>query len=220
MGLVEQWNRIERDLPQEWADARLTLELADPKRLDRAAALLGPANPGRSPREIRFSARRGVDPEAGPDTGVGPDAVKRLLARLEHEGIAGTLRLREAVEATPVEGGTALTLVAGWDEVVATLPPDWSDLYCELELTSSDYLQRGALLLAPINPARIAGKSVFRFRVAHRFGYGASAPMTRRCLGRVDGDGITGRVSVLRALSDTHNVDTQGPVWYVEGKAV
>ncbi len=100
------------------------------------------------------------------------------------------------------------------------MPPDWSDLYCELELTSSDYLQRGALLLAPINPARIAGKSMFRFRVAHRFGYGASEPMTRRCLARVDGEGITGRVSILRVLSDTHNVDTQGPVWYVEGKAV
>jgi len=25
---------------------------------------------------------------------------------------------------------------------------------------------------------------------------------------------------VLRALSDTHPVGTQGPVWYVEGKAV
>ena len=44
--------------------------------------------------------------------------------------------------------------------------------------------------------------------------------MTRRCLARADGEGITGRVSILRALSDTHNVDTQGPVWYVEGKAV
>ena len=112
------------------------------------------------------------------------------------------------------------TLLAGWDAAVASLPPDWSDLYCELELTSSDYLQRGALLLAPINPTRIAGGSMLRFRVARRFGYGASAPMTRRCFARADAEGITGRVSILRALSDTHNVDTQGPVWYVEGKAV
>ena len=44
--------------------------------------------------------------------------------------------------------------------------------------------------------------------------------MTRRCLERLDDDGIVGHVVVLRALSDTHNVATQGPVWYVGGKAV
>ncbi|MCP9486594.1 MAG: hypothetical protein MSC30_12080 [Gaiellaceae bacterium MAG52_C11] len=214
MGLVEDWRRIERDLPDGWADARLALEIADRARLDRAAALLGPANPGRGADELRFSAIR------SPGTGVGPDAVKRLLGRLEKEGIAGTLRLREAVAAPVADDESTTTLVGGWDAAVATLPSDWSDLYCELELTSSDYLQRGALLLAPINPARIAGRSMFRFRVAHRFGYGASEPMTRRCLARVDGEGITGRVAILRSLSDTHNVDTQGPVWYVEGKAV
>ncbi len=219
MGLVEDWRRIERDLPADWADARLVLEISDSDRLDRAAALLGPANPGRGSGELRFSARRSPE-RSSPGTGAGPDAITRLLGRLEHEGIAGRLRLREAVAAGPAEVEPAATLVAGWVEAVATLPPDWSDLYCELELTSSDFLQRGALLLAPLNPTRIAGKSMFRFRVAHRFGYGASEPMTRRCLARVDGEGIRGRVSILRVLSDTHNVDTQGPVWYVEGKAV
>ncbi|MBA2332034.1 MAG: hypothetical protein H0V94_04500 [Actinobacteria bacterium] len=212
MGLVEDWRRIERDLPVDWADARLTLEITDRERLDRAAALLGPVNPGRGQGELRFSARRGG--------GIGPDAVTRLLGRLEEERIGGTLRLRETIASLPVDAEIAISLVSGWDAAIATLPPDWSDLYCELELTSSDYLQRGALLLAPINPARIAGRSMFRFRVAHRFGYGASEPMTRRCLARADEEGITGRVSILRALSDTHNVDTQGPVWYVEGKAV
>ncbi|MBA3245091.1 MAG: hypothetical protein H0T61_07935 [Actinobacteria bacterium] len=219
MGLVEDWRGIERDLPADWADARLILEISDPDRLDRAAALLGPANPGHGSGELRFSARRSSG-RGSPGTGAGPDAIRRLLGRLQDEGIAGRLRLRDAATAGPPEVEPATTLVEGWDEAVATLPPDWSDLYCELELTSSDYLQRGALLLAPINPARIAGKSMFRFRVAHRFGYGASEPMTRRCLARVDGEGITGRVSILRVLSDTHNVDTQGPVWYVEGKAV
>jgi hypothetical protein len=217
MGLVEDWRRIERVLPPDWEEARLSLSIRDRDRLDRAAALLGPANPGRSPGEVRFSARRG----SGAGAGVGPEAVARLLARLEREAVGGTLRLRELVTSAPVETeAEPPTLVAGWDAAVSNLPPDWSDLYCELELTSSDYLQRGALLLAPINPTRIAGGSLLRFRVARRFGYGASAPMTRRCLARADAEGITGRVSILRALSDTHNVDTQGPVWYVEGKAV
>ena len=107
-----------------------------------------------------------------------------------------------------------------WQQALASLPADWSDLYAEIELDSSDYLERGALLLAPVNPARVKGGSGYRFRVARRFGYGASAEMTHRCLERLDGEGISGSFRVLRALSDTKPVSTQGPVWYVGGRAV
>jgi hypothetical protein len=44
--------------------------------------------------------------------------------------------------------------------------------------------------------------------------------MVRRCFERVDEAGITGDVRVLWALSDTHPVATQGPVWYFEGRPV
>ena len=44
--------------------------------------------------------------------------------------------------------------------------------------------------------------------------------MARRCFERLDAEGIAGRVEVLRAISDTDNVGTQGPVWYVGGKAL
>ena len=74
-------------------------------------------------------------------------------------------------------------LVEAWEAALAALPPDWSDLYAELELTSSDHLDRAALLLSPVNPARYGDKPGFRFRVARRFGYGASPGMVRRCLG-------------------------------------
>ena len=105
---------------------------------------------------------------------------------------------------------------------MAALPPDWSDLYCELELISSDHLQRGALLTGAAQPgARSRSGSAFRFRVAHSFGYGASpADGARVASTRLDEAGIPGRLAVLRVLSDTHNVDTQGPVWRVGGKAV
>ncbi|HWL32056.1 MAG TPA: hypothetical protein VNP89_00505, partial [Gaiellaceae bacterium] len=75
-------------------------------------------------------------------------------------------------------------------------------------------------LLAPVNPTRVPGRSAFRFRVARRFGYGASPQMTRRCLERLDAEGIPARLTLLHVLSDTHNVATQGPVWRVAGKAV
>jgi hypothetical protein len=214
--LVAQWRRIRAELPAEWRDARISLAVADESRLGRAAALLGPATPGRSGATLLFA----TSPAGG---AVGPDAVERLLQRLDRERIGGTLALVSAGE-RPAEAEepavAAATLAAAWDVAIAGLPADWSDLLCALEVTSTDYLQRAALLLSPLNPTRDPARAAFRFRVARRFGYGASAQMARRCLERVDADGIRGRVSILRALSDTHNVATQGPVWYVEGKAV
>src|SRR5438067_657482 len=63
MSLAEQWDEIERGLPADWADARLNLKLDDPRQADRAAALLGPPNPGRRNGELRFyTARRGAGP--------------------------------------------------------------------------------------------------------------------------------------------------------------
>ena len=74
--------------------------------------------------------------------------------------------------------------------------------------------------MAPLNPARYGDTPGFRFRCARRFGYGASPAMVRRCLARLDERGIPGELHILHALSDTKPVGTQGPVWYVGGKAV
>jgi hypothetical protein len=93
-------------------------------------------------------------------------------------------------------------------------------MLAELALRSSDHLERAALLIAPVNPTR-AGKSLaLRFRVARQFGYGVSAPMARRCLERLDEEGIRGELRILRVLCDTDAVATQGPVWRVGGRSV
>ena len=44
--------------------------------------------------------------------------------------------------------------------------------------------------------------------------------MVGRCLTRLDEQGVPGTVTILRSLSDTKPVATQGPVWYVGGKVV
>jgi hypothetical protein len=74
--------------------------------------------------------------------------------------------------------------------------------------------------MAPLNPARYGGETGFRFRVARSFGYGASPEMTRRCLERIDEEGIRGSFRLLRVLADTYPNATQGPVWYVGGRSV
>jgi hypothetical protein len=152
--------------------------------------------------------------------GVGPEAVRRLLKRLDDEKIIGRLELLGSTQAHVEDHGPSNTLRSQWEDAVATLPPDWSDVYAEVRLDSTDYLERSALLLAPINPARGGGAPAFRFRSAQHFGYGVSPQMAARCFGRCDEEGITGNVSILQALSDTRPVGTQGPVWIREGRVV
>jgi hypothetical protein len=213
VALVARFNEIERELPADWAEATLLLTVADDARCDRAAALLGPANPGRLGKKVRFgTSRRGG--------GIAPDGMRRLLRRLDQEGIQGELELVGAREAAPAELRRRPTLREQWTRALAALPSDWSDLYAEVRFDSTDFVERGALLLAPVNPARFGATNALRFRCAHHFGYGVSPEMAARCFQRCDEDGMTGEVEILRALSDTNPVGTQGPVWLVGGRSV
>jgi hypothetical protein len=213
MRLAMQWRRIQARLSEDWVDVKLALTVTDPRRLDRALFLLGPLQPGRAGDELRFFAARGG---AGPS----PAAVSRALARLDRERIAGELRLVGVAEPSTAAPVVRRSAAEAWDDALEMLPPDWSDLYCELELTSSDHLEPAALALAPLNPARFGSTPGFRFRCARRFGYGASQEMVSRCLERLDERDLPADVRVLVALSDTKPVGTQGPVWYVAGQAV
>jgi hypothetical protein len=148
--------------------------------------------------------------------------VRRLLRRLDAEGITGDLELArvEEAEAAPAELRARTPLRTAWEHTLAALPQDWSDLYAEVRLDSTDYVELAALLIAPTNPARFGDPNALRFRCARRFGYGVSSEMAARCLARCDEQGITGTVEILRVLSDTFPVATQGPVWYVGGRSV
>ena len=213
MGVEAQWRAIERTLPENWAEARLQLTVPERRHADRAAALLGPASPARSGDSLRFFVTRN-------GTGPSPHATRRLLRRVDRARVPGTLELIASGEAEPAAEVARPSLRAEWDAVVDALPDDWSDIYAELELRSTDHHEPAALLLSPLNPSRFDGKPGFRFRIARTSGYGGSAGMARRCFERLDEEGLHGELQILRVLSDTDNVATQGPVWYVGGKAV
>ena len=205
MRLGRQWNSLQI----AGSDARIRLTLEEPERIDRAAQLLGPVQPVRSgPDALTFN----VVGRSG--------AVKRLLERIDDERIHGNLEVIASDPVPVVTSAPVKTLTQSWDEALATLPADWSDLFAEVELSSSDYVDRFAVNTVPMNPRRDHERLVFRFRSARKFGYGAAPQMVRRCFERCDADVIRGSVRVLRVLSDTRPVATQGPVWLFEGRTV
>jgi hypothetical protein len=215
--LVDQWAALERRLPPDWETVELRLRTEQPAELSEAARILGPMNVGFVGDELAFTVRR-----AG--GAAGPEAARRLFGRLDAARIWCLLEQREVVEAPPLldEPGTpAPASIAGaWEAELDALPPGWSDLLCLLELDSSALLARAALICAPVNPTRDHAHVGFTFRSARTAGYGVSPAMARRCFAQLDEEGIGGTVSVLRSLSGTDNVATQGAVWYVGGKVL
>jgi hypothetical protein len=214
VSLVGWWKEFQEELPAGWERAELRLQFGSPETCDRAAALLGPAQPFRiDPIALRFAATQD-------GTGPSPDAVTRLLQRLDQSRIRGTIKLVGSSLAPAPSAREQPTLAASWDAALAGLPPDWSDLQAELSLSSTAFVAPASVLCTPINLRLEGNGSVLRFRSAQTFGYGASPGMVRRCLERCDDAHITGWVSVLRVLSDTRPVSTQGPVWLLGGKTV
>ncbi len=214
MSLAEQWRSLESGLPQGWQTASLRLELRDRDSTERASRLLGPAQPFRAePDVLAFSSARN-------GSATGPDAVVRLLVRLDEARIPGTLTLAGSQQAEARADVEVTPLTVAWDEALANLPPDWSDLHCELTLDSTDYIEPAAVLCIQINPRRDGDRAALRFRCARVAGYGVSPEMARRCFQRCDDKDIRGSLSVLRGLSDTHLAATQGPVWLLDGKTI
>ena len=220
MKLVDQWRTIEEGLPSGWEDVRLKLTTEQPSDLPRATQVLGSIGAGKVGSALVFHVRRAGGTQ-------GAQAARRLFARLDDDRTwckleQSHVRLSEPA-AAPSSGEDVpaeRSLADSWDAALSPLPADWTDLLCELEVASSDYLDRAALLCAPLNPARDAPRLVFTFRCSGRSGYGSSRAMARRCFERLDDEGITGSTRVLRVLCDADNVATQGPVWLVGGKTL
>jgi hypothetical protein len=212
--LVDLWKDLGSKLPQGWQSAEIRLDVSDPRTADMAAQLLGPLQPFRTePTALRFrTARDG--------SATSPDGIQRLLRKLDERKIAATLSIVSSAAEAPRAEPVPVTLVASWQAELARLPSDWSDVFAEIELTSTDDIDRVALLCVPLNPRRDGNRAALRFRTAARFGYGASTSMVLRCFARCDEEAIPASVKVLRALSDTRTTGTQGPVWLVDGQTV
>jgi hypothetical protein len=202
--LGEQWSEILEALPRDWERVSVELEVSDPEQRDRAELLLGREADGET---FRLDVERDAQ-----TVGLGPDVTAKVFARLDGEGVAGELRLIETHTGRH-------SLAEEWGVLVAALPPDWSHLLAQVDLDSTDFVDRGALLMGPTNPTLVDPRAL-QFRAARTVGYGVSIGMARRCLERLDNESITGRVWIVHVVSDAHPVATQGPVFRLGGKPV
>ncbi|HET9242211.1 MAG TPA: hypothetical protein VFN99_02130, partial [Gaiella sp.] len=80
MRLVDQWQALERRLPDTWESVALRLRTEQPSELGEAARILGPMGVGRVGDALAFDVRRAGGP-------AGPQAARRLFARLDEARI-------------------------------------------------------------------------------------------------------------------------------------
>ncbi len=91
------------------------------------------------------------------------------------------------------------SLAQSFQEIVDSLPSDWTDLEFDLRVDESRYVDAAVLLV--VCNAQPYSKHDWHFHilVAHQFGHAAAAPAVHRALSRLDEAGIGGEL-VLREM--------------------
>ena len=90
-----------------------------------------------------------------------------------------------------------MALADDFQQVLDSLPGDWTDIVCDLRLADEDQYIDAAVLLTQVN-AQPYSKAEWHFRinVAHSFGHAAAAETVRGTLRLLDEQGIGGELIV------------------------
>jgi len=93
-----------------------------------------------------------------------------------------------------------VALAQDFQEVVDTLPDDWTDLSLDLRIADESRYVDAAVMLSQVNAQPYSHTEWhWRINVAHRFGHAAAAETVRGVLTKLDGEGITGEMRVRDA---------------------
>jgi hypothetical protein len=90
-----------------------------------------------------------------------------------------------------------MALADSFQEVIESLPDDWTDLELDLRIFDEDRYVDAAVLLTQVN-AQPYSRADWHFRllVAHRFGHAAAAETVKGTLALLDREGIEGELMV------------------------
>ena len=90
-----------------------------------------------------------------------------------------------------------MALAETFDDILASLPSDWTDLELDLRVQETRYVD-AAILLVQVTPQPYSHHDWhWRILVAHQFGHAAAAPAVHGTLKLLDDAGIAGEL-VLR----------------------
>ena len=104
-----------------------------------------------------------------------------------------------------------MSLAAAFQEIVDSLPDDWTDLELDLRIADETRYVDAAVLLVTCN-AQPYSKHDWHWRllVAHRFGHAAAVPAVHMALGLLDQAGIDGELAVREVREGRAPIE---PVW-------
>ena len=89
-----------------------------------------------------------------------------------------------------------MALAETFQEIVDSLPSDWTDLELDLRVDESRYID-AATLLVQVNAQPYSNHDWhWRILVAHRFGHAAAPPAVHTALRLLDEAGIDGEIAV------------------------
>ena len=93
-----------------------------------------------------------------------------------------------------------MPLAEDFEEVVASLPDDWTDLSLDLRIADEARYVDAAVFLSQVNAQPYSrAEWHWRINVAHRFGHAAAAETVRGVLGKLDRESIQGELRVRDA---------------------
>ena len=94
-----------------------------------------------------------------------------------------------------------MPLAETFDEILESLPSDWTDLDLDLRVQEDRYIDAASLLVTCNAQPYSNHDWHFRIIVAHQFGHAAAAPVVHGTLKLLDDAGISGEL-VLREVRE------------------
>src|SRR3954452_25086600 len=93
-----------------------------------------------------------------------------------------------------------MALAEDFQEVVDSLPGDWTDLSLDLRIADEGRYVDAAVMLSQVNAQPYSRADWhWRINVAHRFGHAAAAETVKGALTKLDREGINGELRVRDA---------------------
>jgi hypothetical protein len=90
-----------------------------------------------------------------------------------------------------------MALADTFQQIVDSLPGDWTDLELDLRIADLERYVEAAVMLAACNAQPYSRRDWhWRLIVAHRFGHAAAAPTVHGVLGQLDEAGIGGELAL------------------------